>query len=347
MSYFRKNIEEMEGYCPGEQPHEREYIKLNTNENPYPPSPKVVDRIKEDANALLRLYPSPMADPLRKKAAEVYSVHQDNILAGNGADDLLSILVRSFVNQGDPVVLTDPTYTLYDTLVTIQEGKIFRVSLNDDFDIPEEFIKRDAKLTFLANPNSPSGIFIPVERIEGFVKGLSGVLVVDEAYVDFACETAIPLIHKYPNIVILRTFSKSFSLAGLRIGLAFAHHGLIQGMTKVKDSYNLNRMSIAAATAALDDIRWMEENVAKIKKTRESLIVSLRKMGFQVYPSQSNFILARIPDRNLRDVYEELKRRGILVRYFDTQRLQDCIRITIGTDDEISALLSEMSRIVK
>ncbi len=347
MSYFRKNIEKMEGYCPGEQPHERDYIKLNTNENPYPPSPKVIDRIKEGANALLRLYPSPMADPLRKKAAEVYGVQQDNILAGNGADDLLSILVRSFVNEGDFVVLTDPTYTLYDTLVTIQEGNIFRVSLTDDFDIPEEFIKRDAKLTFLANPNSPSGTFIPVKRIEGFVKGMNGVLVVDEAYVDFACETAIPLIHKYPNIIVLRTFSKSFSLAGLRIGLAFAHHDLIQGMTKVKDSYNLNRLSIAAATAALDDIRWMEDNVAKIKKTRESLIVSLSTMGFKVYPSQSNFILAKIPDRNLRDVYEELKRRGILVRYFDTQRLQDCIRITIGTDHEISVLLREISRIVK
>jgi len=288
-----------------------------------------------------------MADLLRRKAAKVYGVKEENILAGNGADDLLSILVRSFVEKGDLVVIPTPTYTLYDTLVAIQEGKKLNIPFTEAFGIPEGFVKRDARLTFLANPNSPSGTFTPVKKIAGLAKELEGVLVVDEAYVDFASDNAIPLINEYPNIVVLRTFSKSFSLAGMRIGLAFANRNLIEGMIKVKDSYNLNRLSIAAATAALDDMPWMENNVAKIKKTRGELSTSLTELGFKVYPSQSNFVLARIPGRNLKGIYEELKRRGILVRYFDTPKLQDCIRITVGTDDEISRLLKELSEILE
>ncbi|MFH2013053.1 MAG: histidinol-phosphate transaminase [Pseudomonadota bacterium] len=346
MGYFRENIEKMEGYQPGEQPQDNQYVKLNTNENPYPPSPKVAEAITKEASISIRLYPSPMADSLRQKAAKIYGVKEENILAGNGADDLLSILVRSFVGKGDRVVIPTPTYTLYDTLVTIQDGEILNIPFNDDFDIPEGFVKRDAKLTFLANPNSPSGTFTPVKKIGGIAKELEGILVVDEAYVDFSSESAIPLINEYPNIVVLRTFSKSFSLAGMRIGLAFANRDLIYGMTKVKDSYNLNRLSIAAATAALDDLPWMESNVAKIKKTRGELSTSLIGMGFKVFPSQSNFVLAKIPGRTLKGIYEELKRRGVLVRYFDTPKLKDCIRITVGTDDEISELLKELSEIL-
>ncbi|MEW6616765.1 MAG: histidinol-phosphate transaminase [Thermodesulfobacteriota bacterium] len=347
MGYFRKNIENMEGYQPGEQPQDGKYIKLNTNENPYPPSPKVAEAIKKEANISIRLYPSPMADSLRRKAAEVYGAKEENILAGNGADDLLSILVRSFVGKGDMVVIPTPTYTLYDTLVAIQEGKKLNVPFTEDFEIPEGFVKRGAKLTFLANPNSPSGTFTPVKKIAGIAKELEGVLVVDEAYVDFASESAIPLINEYPNIVVLHTFSKSFSLAGMRIGLAFANRNLIQGMAKIKDSYNLNRLSIAAATAALNDMPWMEKNVAKIKKTRGELSTSLAELGFKVYPSQSNFVLAKISGRNLKGIYEKLKRRGILLRYFDTPKLQDCLRITVGTDDEIARLLEELSEILE
>jgi len=347
VGYFRKNIEAMEGYSPGEQPQGQEYIKLNTNENPYPPSPNVLKAINRETGASIRLYPSPMANPLRRKAAEVYGVKEENVLAGNGADDLLSILVRSFVATGDLVVLPIPTYTLYDTLIAIQEGETLKIPLTEDFGIPEGFAIKEARLTFLANPNSPSGIFTPVERVADFAGELEGVLVVDEAYVDFAEGSAISLINEYPNIVVLRTFSKSFSLAGMRIGLAFADHELIEGMTKVKDSYNINRLSIAAATAALDDISWMEDNVGKVKKTRDALSVSITRLGFKVYPSQSNFVLASIPGRNLRGIYEELKREGILVRYFDTPRLRDCIRITVGTDSEISRLLDALQGILE
>jgi len=346
LGYFRENIEKMEGYSPGEQPQGQQYIKLNTNENPYPPSPKVIKAINKEANTSLRLYPSPMADPLRRKAAEVYGVKEETILAGNGADDLLSIAVRSFVSTGDLVVLPDPTYTLYDTLVSIQEGKVLKISLTENFDIPEEIVKTEAKLTFLANPNSPSGILTPIKRITGFLKELEGVLIVDEAYVDFAEESALPLIDDYPNLVVLRTFSKSFSLAGMRIGLAFANRELIEGMAKVKDSYNLNRLSITAATAALDDISWMEENVRRVKKTRENLSLSLTRLGFKICSSQSNFVLARTPGINLKGIYQELKRKGILVRYFDTPRLRDAVRITVGTDDEIARLLEELSDIL-
>ena len=346
MGYFRENIEAMEGYSPGEQPQEQLYIKLNTNENPYSPSPKVLDAIKEAVGASIRLYPSPMADPLRRKAAEVYNVTVENILAGNGSDDLLSILVRSFVSEGDQVVLPDPTYTLYDTLLSIQNGEVLRISLTKDFEIPHGFAQKEAKLTFLSNPNSPTGIFTPIERIARIAEESKGVVVVDEAYIDFAEETAIPLISKYPNIVVLRTFSKSFSLAGMRIGLAFADNDLISGMAKVKDSYNLNRLSIVAATAALEDISHMKDNAAKIKKTRDGLMTSLTRLGFNVYPSQSNFLLARIPGRRLMSLYEKLKEMGVLVRYFDTPKLEDCIRITIGTDEEVSRLKQGLSKIL-
>ncbi len=341
MGYFRRNIEEMEGYIPGEQ-LDTPYIKLNTNENPYPPSPKVIEAIKNEATSALRLYPNPMADPLRRVAAEVYGVNLNNIMAGNGSDDLLSIISRSFIGRYDKVLIPTPTYTLYDTLVMIQEGIVERVPFNEDFSLPSEIFKRKAKLLFLANPNSPSGTFIEIPDIKRLVERFDGMVIIDEAYGDFAPDSAIQLIKEYENIVVLKSFSKSFSLAGLRIGLAFASENIIKGMEKVKDSYNINRLSMAAGIAALKDLEWMRRNVKRIERTRERLISALKDLGFYVYPSHTNFVLARLKGIALKELYLYLKNKRILIRYFDTPSLYDSIRITIGKDEEMDILIKEI-----
>ncbi len=350
VSYFRKNIAAMEGYVPGEQPHNGGCIKLNTNENPYPPSPRVLSALRKAADRLLRLYPEPLSDTLRSQAAATYGVRSENVLVGNGSDELLSILVRCFVGPGDRVVYPVPTYSLYDTLIAIQEGEKVAIDFLPDFTLPEEIYSQRAPLTFLCNPNSPSGTLISLEDIERLAQSVAGVLVVDEAYIDFAESerpSSIPLIQRFSNLVVLRSFSKSFSLAGMRIGLAFACEEIIAAMIKVKDSYNLNRLSIVAAVAALQDIPWMMRNVRRIQRSRKKVSRGLEKMGFRVYPSQANFVMAQKKGHNLRGLYEELKRRKILVRYFGVPGLDDSLRITVGTTHEVKMLLHEMEEICR
>lgn len=346
--YLRKNIAAIEGYVPGKQPQNGGTIKLNTNENPYPPSPRVLSALRKTADQSLRLYPEPLSNSLRSLAATMYRVRSENVLAGNGSDEILSILVRCFVGQGNRVVYPVPTYTLYDTLVAIQEGERVTLDYPPDFSLPEALYSQEAALTFLCNPNSPSGTLVSLGEIERLARSVSGILVVDEAYIDFAegnGVSSIPLIQSFSNLVVLRSFSKSFSLAGMRIGLAFAAEEVIAGMIKVKDSYNLNRLSLAAAVAALQDVPWMMRNVRRIQRSRKKLTRGLKKIGFQVYPSQANFVMAQRKGQNLRGLYKELKRRKILVRYFDTPGLEDSLRITIGTPQEIKTLLHEMQKI--
>ena len=344
--YFRANIDAMVGYTPGEQPGDGGVIKLNTNENPYPPSPKVFAALRKAINPSLRLYPEPMSDSLRALAAGVYGVKPNNIIAGNGSDEILSILLRCFVGQRDRVAFPVPTYSLYDTLLEIQDGVAARVDFPEDFSLPQTLAEQNATLTFLCNPNAPSGTLVTLGEIAKLAEAVSGILVVDEAYVDFAASegaSSIPLIRQLPNLVVMRTFSKSFSLAGMRIGLAFASEEIIAGMMKVKDSYNLNRLSMVAAMAALQDLPWMTRNAARIQRSRTRLSRGLKRLGYEVYPSHANFVLARKRERNLMPVYDELKQKKILVRYFDTAGLRDCLRITVGTPKEVQALLKELA----
>ncbi len=338
-AWIRPTVAAMSGYVPGEQPQDRRYIKLNTNENPYPPSPHVIAAVREAVSADLRLYPDPLANLLRDRAAGVYGLERDNVLVGNGSDELLSLLVRACIGPGDRVVFPHPTYSLYDTLVTIQEGELVHVPYPTDFSLPEGLVTAKGRLTFVCHPNSPSGSPAGIDALRALARQLSGVLVVDEAYVDFAEGTALPLVHEYPNVVVLRTFSKSFSLAGMRIGLAFGAPEVIRELLKLKDSYNVSRLSIVAATAALEDYGWMQANVARIRQTRAALVRGLRERGFAVLPSESNFVLARRAGTAQEATYLALKRKGILVRYFATPELHDALRITVGTDDEIAALL--------
>ena len=267
LRYFRPNITALAGYVPGEQPEDGGVIKLNTNENPYPPSPKVRAALRKAIDASLRLYPESRSDTLRTIAGSIYGVKPANIVAGNGSDELLSMLLRCFVGPHDRVAFPVPTYSLYDTLVAIQDGLPAPVDFPPDFSLPSALAEQSAALTFLCNPNAPSGTLVSLQQIEKLARSLPGVLVIDEAYVDFAGSegvSSIPLIQRLPNLVVLRTFSKSFSLAGMRIGLAFASEHIISGMMKVKDSYNINRLSLIAATAALQDLPWMTRNARRI-----------------------------------------------------------------------------------
>jgi histidinol-phosphate aminotransferase len=343
---FRNNIARMEGYQPGEQPQDGGYIKLNTNENPYPPSPMVRRAVMSELKDTLRLYPDPDATRLRRQAALTYGFDLSQTIAGSGSDDLLAMIARAFIGEKDALCCPVPTYSLYETLVRIQGGRILGIPYPDDYTLPARIFRSRANVTMVASPNSPSGTEVPLPVLSRLADSVPGLLVVDEAYADFAQESALSLARERKNVIVLRTMSKSFSLAGLRIGLGFAHTRIIRGLNKVKDSYNMNRLSIAAGEAALRDIGWMERNAGRIKMTRERLVRALPGVGFSPFPSQANFVLAkRAGGKSAAPVYEALKKRKILVRYFDTPRLSGCLRITVGTDAEIDALLSALGKL--
>ncbi len=348
-SILRKNIEDLEGYTPGEQPKQADLIKLNTNENPYPPSPRVLAAVRKEITSSLRLYPDPVALELRKRAAALYNVGPENVMAGNGSDELLSILMRCYVGEGDCVAYPVPTYSLYETLIAIQGGESATVPYADDFAIPAPLYFQSSKVTILCNPNAPSGTLEPVSEIARLARSVSGLLVVDEAYIDFADsdESAIALVKRFPNLVVLRTFSKAFSLAGMRVGLAFGNEDIVRSLMKVKDSYNLCRLSLAAAAAALEDVEWMQRNVARIQRTRRTLIRGLRKLGFDVHASQANFVMARRGSDSIRWLHDGLRERGVLVRFFDTPELRNMMRVTVGRPAEIQALLRETEALLQ
>jgi histidinol-phosphate aminotransferase len=347
MSFFRNEIEAIAGYVPGEQPQDGSYIKLNTNENPYPPSPAVAEAIQK-AIARLPKYPPALADPFRQKAAELLGVEPDWILCGNGSDDILTILTRTLVGAGELLRLPYPSYILYRTLAELQGANFEEVHFNADWSLPEAFSDTmgKLKLVFLPNPNSPSGTMIPPEKVLEIARRLPCPLLVDEAYADFAEMNCMPLVKQCEKIMVSRTFSKSYALAGLRFGYLVAQPHLIEQFIKLKDSYNCDALSIAAATAALGDQQWLAANRAKILATRGRLVTEMRKLGFVTVDSQSNFVWNTLPNRPIRPFYEELKRRRILVRYMDYPGWGDGIRISVGADDEIDKCLEELNKIV-
>jgi histidinol-phosphate aminotransferase len=352
MTRVRRAVERMHGYVPGEQPRGGSVVKLNTNENPYPPSPRVLEAIVRAADAGVRLYPDPEATALRARAAQVYGVPPDHVLVGNGSDELIALLLRATVDPGDRVAFPVPTYSLYETMVAVQGGKAVTVPFPEDYRMPAALGDAGARLTFLCNPNSPSGTLVPLSDVERLARAVRGLLVVDEAYVDFADPSpmhggpsALSLVGSVPNVVVLRTFSKSFSLAGLRIGLAFASPAILGGLRTVKDSYNVNRLSLAAAEAALGDLATVAGNLARIRATRAALARGLERLGFTVLPSQANFVLARRPGTDLAPLAASLAGRDILVRHFATPRLADALRITVGTDEEVGTLLAALAEL--
>ena len=347
MDYFRPNIVQMEGYTPGFQPRTGDYVKLNTNENPYPPSPMVIESMRAACCGELRKYPDPMANQFREAAAQMLGISAGRILCGCGSDDLLNMAMRSFCGEGDAVAYPYPTYSLFDALATIQGACAHSIDFPEDFSLPAGLADTGARLVLVSNPNAPSGTVIACEELEALARAIEGILLVDEAYVDFAEHDCLSLVERCENVILTRTLSKSYSLAGLRFGYCVAHEDIIEGMTKVKDSYNVSRLSIAGAVAAIRDREWAFANVEKIKASRRALADALERLGFYCWPSQANFVLARVPDgRDANDLYEELFRRRILVRYFKMRRLEDCLRITVGTQEEIAKLLAALEDIL-
>jgi len=348
MSYFRKNIERMAGYVPGEQPAAGEkVVKLNTNENPYPPSPAALAALRGlDADALRR-YPDPLARRFRAVVSEHLDVPANWIVAGNGSDDLLTMILRAFVGPGDVVACPVPTYVLYQTLTEIQDGRHVEVPYGEDYALPADALAAaEAAVTFVASPNSPSGTGCEIAQLDALAGRVPGVLVVDEAYADFAEGNALDLVRRRRNVIVLRTLSKGYSLAGLRLGFGVADPSLLGGLWKVKDSYNVDAVAAAVGAAAFADQAHKTANAERVKASRAVLAAELEALGFRVWPSQANFLLARPPAGDAEGLYQALKAKGILVRYFKQPRLEDKLRITVGTDAQNAALVAGIGEVL-
>lgn len=349
MSYFRPNIDAMSGYQPGEQPGAAaKVIKLNTNENPYPPSSKALEVLQEMEGELLRRYPDPMATAFRQAAGEALGVPSDWILVGNGSDDLLTMVIRACTGSNRSVVYPMPTYVLYQTLAQIQNAPIQEVPYPEDYQLPvKALIEANGAVTFIASPNSPSGTRVPLELLDKLASQLSGVLVIDEAYADFADENALALVQSHENILILRTLSKGYSLAGLRLGFGIANPVLLAGLIKVKDSYNVDAVACLVGAAAIADQGHQQRNTQKIKQSRTQLGQDLQGLGFRVWPSQANFLLAQPSGDQAQELYQTLKNQGILVRYFNQPRLSNKLRITVGTPEQNQALIQALTELLR
>ena len=345
---IRPHILRMAGYTPGEQPQGGKFIKLNTNENPYSPSPKVGQAIQAAVERGLQKYPDPIAGAFRARASQILGVPPDWILCGNGSDDLLTILTRAYVGQGDWLRLPYPSYILYKTLAELQDASAEEIHFRSDWSLPDEFAAAHDRLqlAWLPNPNSPSGTFIPRERVWELAERLPCPLVVDEAYVDYSEENCLELVRRSERVMVTRTLSKSYALAGLRFGFVVAQPPVIEQLIKVKDSYNCDALSIAGATAAIDDQAWLVENRSKILATRGRLIAGLRQLGFTVVDSQANFVWCTHPANAAKALYESLKANQILVRYMNYVGWGDGLRISVGTDDQIGACLSLLKTMV-
>jgi histidinol-phosphate aminotransferase len=346
VSGIRQSIRAMRGYTPGEQLNDPDIIKLNTNENPYPPSPRVFEAIRAALTGdRLRKYPQPLGDAFRQAAGRVLNVDPDSILIGNGSDDILTILTRTFVPEDGLLVSPTPSYLLYRTLAEIQGARFECVRYTDDWRLPDHWPGR-GELTFIANPNSPSGTVIAPAEVDRLAEQVAPApLVLDEAYADFAETNGLDLPRSRENVIVTRTLSKSYSLAGIRFGFAVARPDVVRELVKVKDSYNCDVLSLAAATAAIEDQDYLREVRAKIIATRERMWLVLTALGFAVTPSHANFLWCRRADRPVKPIYEELKRQKILVRYMNYDGY-DGLRISVGTDAEIDKTLAELKAIL-
>jgi histidinol-phosphate aminotransferase len=357
---IRPLVHELHAYVPGEQPRIKGLIKLNTNENPYPPSPRVLAAVAAAADGRLRLYPNPTAQVLREKLAKLHGCEPQNLLVGNGSDEVLALAVRGFVEPAQNATFKfknakparavvqyfTPSYSLYPVLAEIHGATKNAVALNPDFSLPDVAkLKRgrnwdfNAALTFVTTPNAPGGCGYATEDLEKLCRAQRGVVVLDEAYVDFAAESALKLALTLPQVLVARTFSKAYSLCFQRVGYMVGHAELIAALHKIRDSYNVNGLGQIAAEATLDDLKYYRANFQRIIATRDWLTRELTALEFRVLPSQANFILARPPEFPASDWLQKLRDRKILVRWFSAPEVKDYLRITIGTPAEAAALV--------
>lgn len=349
MNRLRPNIAAMQGYVPGFQPPDiASWIKLNTNENSYPPSPRVVEAILAELGsdgASLHTYPSASSQRLREVAGQLYGFDPAWVIMANGSDEVLNNLIRACAAEGDEIGYVHPSYSYYATLAEIQGAKVRTFGLTDDFRIagfPERY---QGRIFFLTTPNAPLGPAFPVDYIEELALRCDGMLVLDETYADFAGSTALDLVRKHDNVVVTRSLSKSYALAGMRLGLAIARPEIIAALDKIRDHYNLDRLAQAACVAALQDQDYLRECCLKIRQTREWFSAELRTLGYNVIPSQGNYVFASPPDRDGKLVYQGLFERKILVRYFSDPVLCHGLRISIGTQQEMEKTLAAIKEI--
>ncbi|MCX8157898.1 MAG: histidinol-phosphate transaminase [Verrucomicrobiae bacterium] len=361
-SLIRPLVRRLQAYVPGEQPKIRGLIKLNTNENPYPPSPHVRQAIRRAVDARLRLYPNPTAQPLREALARLHGCSPDNIVIGNGSDELLALATRAFVEpaaavpQGSGraiVQFFNPSYSLYPVLAEIHGALSRPVPLRPDFGLPSPAeLKRgqqwrfDAALTYITTPNAPTGRGYATAELEALCRAQRGVVILDEAYVDFAADHALALALRHPNVIVSRTFSKAYSLCFQRIGYFVGPPELMAALDKIRDSYNVNGLGQVAALATLEDLEYYRRNFQKVIATRQWLAAALQQLGFTVLPSQTNFLFTRPPRFPARDWLDKLRAQKILVRWWHYPEVRDYLRITIGTRKEAQALVQAARRIL-
>lgn len=347
---FSDNIRTVTPYTPGEQP-QRKVIKLNTNESPYPPSPQVVEAIRAIKASKLRLYPDPDCRELRETLAEEYGLEPEEVFVGVGSDDVLSMCFLTFFAGKKPVLFNDITYSFYEVWADVYRIPYETVPLKEDFSFdPTGFVKENGGIV-LCNPNAPTSLEAELADIEKVVaENQDSVVLIDEAYVDFGGHTALPLLKKYPNVVIVRTMSKSRALAGMRVGYAFGSKELIKALHDVKfsvNSYTLNMPALAAGVVAANDREYFEETVYRVLVTREKTKAALRELGFTVLESRTNFLFAKPPAKvTAAELFEKLKEKDIYVRYFNKPRLSDYLRITIGTDGEMEQFIRALQSIL-
>jgi len=337
-------------YIPGEQPKLNNLIKLNTNENPYPPSPKVLDALREEIADSLRLYPDPYADRVKTTLASLYTLSPQHVFAGNGSDEVLAFLFQALLKHDHPILFPDVTYSFYPVYCQLYEIPYKAIPVTADLDINlDDYCHPNGGIIF-PNPNAPTGLPVSQTDIEKLLlRNTESVVVIDEAYVDFGTESSISLIQKYPNLVVVQTLSKARSLAGLRVGFAIGHPELIEALERVKNSFNsfpLSRFAITGAVAALEDQDYFEKTRQQIIRTRDILMAHMEEMGFFILPSRANFIFVHHPNYNARDLAQQLRMRSIVVRHFPFPRINQYLRITVGTDEQCNALLAALTEIL-
>lgn len=337
-------------YVPGEQPKDKKYIKLNTNENPYPPSPRVLEAITEAANSDLRLYPDPTCEQLNRTIAAYYGLKEGQVFTGNGSDEILAFAFVGLFDPAKPIRFPDITYSFYKVYAKLYGLSYELVPLDEQFNIPMDQLLNSPGGVIIPNPNAPTAKYASLDSLrEVLVNNTEQVVIIDEAYIDFGGESAVQLIEQFPNLLVIQTLSKSRSLAGLRVGFALGSEELIEGLNRIKNSFNsytMDRLALAGATAALLDQAYFEETRQSVIRTREWTTNQLEQLGFVVIDSKANFVFATHPEQEAKQLFQALRERGILVRYFDQPRIDAYLRISIGTDDEMSAFIDAMSAIL-
>ena len=348
--FLSKRFETLEAYVPGEQPQDMQYIKLNTNEAPYPPSPKVIEILGANEVSRVNLYPDPDGKRLRDAAAAYHGVKPENIFLANGSDDALALAFMAFFDAERPIVYPDITYSFYPVYCALYHIPFVKIPLLEDFSVRSEDYFGINKNIVIANPNAPTGLAVPLSEIEQMLRtNPDHLVVVDEAYVDFGGESAVRLIDRYENLLVVHTFSKSFAMAGARLGFVFGNEALIRDIDKIRhsfNSYNVNRLTMAAGIAALEDRAYYTDMRRKIIESREKAKLDLKALGFVMTDSKSNFLFAGRPGTSGKALYLALKERGILVRHFDKPRISDYLRITVGTPAQMDALVNALKEIL-